>query len=178
MDPGLGCQNDHKPSVEWLDLAGSGNNYLFHIYLCARSANDHSISAHVVRVSYFCVHSCCCYVGKHKDFTACPYREEPRLNSSNELHQVFHYSPLISQLRASLQSSKAAQKMGYRTPIEREHDHHIIQDVFDGVHYRSLCKTKVTPDSSYRSFDNTMLALSLLTTTSRPAIASDAITRS
>jgi hypothetical protein len=111
-----------------------------------------------------CINSCCCYVGKHKDLTSCPYCKEPRLNSRNKPRRVYHYTPLTPQLRALFQNPTTVKKMRYRTTIESEYTPDVIQDVFDGTHYRSLRQTQVSPDSPYCFFDNPGdIALSLST---------------
>lgn len=54
--------------------------------------------------------------------------------------------------------------MRYRTTVESEHDPDVVQDIFDGAHYRLLRKTQVSPGNPYRFFDNPEdIALSLST---------------
>ncbi|KDN34874.1 hypothetical protein RSAG8_12061, partial [Rhizoctonia solani AG-8 WAC10335] len=111
-----------------------------------------------------CINSCCCFLGKYKDLTSCPYCKESRFNSSGKPRRVFRYSPLIPQLRALFQNVDMVKKLRYRVEIEDEHMPDVIQDVFDGAHYRSLRTKQVTPTSPYCFFDNPEdIALSLST---------------
>lgn len=111
-----------------------------------------------------CVNSCCCYVGKNKDLTTCPHCKEPRYNSRNKPQRVYHYTPLIPQLRGLFASRDMAEKLRYRSTLESKYDPNVIQDVFDGAHYRSLRTTQVTPDDPYCFFDYPEdIALSLST---------------
>jgi hypothetical protein len=124
----------------------------------------HILSGLETRAYDCCVNSCCCYIGKHKDLTLCPYCNEPQLNSRNKPRRVYHYTPLIPQLRALFQNPKTVKKLRYRTTIEGEYTPDVIQDLFDGTHYRSLRTKQVSPDSPYCFFDNPEdIALSLST---------------
>ncbi|CAE6475319.1 unnamed protein product [Rhizoctonia solani] len=111
-----------------------------------------------------CINSCCCFLGKHKDLTSCPYCKEPRFNSTGKPRRVFRYTPLIPQLRGLFQNVDMVKKLRYRVELEREYKPDIIQDVFDGAHYRSLRTKQVAPTSPYCFFDNPEdIALSLST---------------
>ncbi|KAG9086949.1 hypothetical protein FS749_003268, partial [Ceratobasidium sp. UAMH 11750] len=101
-----------------------------------------------------CINSCCCFLGKYKDLDMCPYCDEPRYNSRGTARRVFHYTPLIPQLRSLFQNRDMAAKLRYRVEVEQNYDPDVIEDVFDGEHYRSLRGTKLRPDSDYRIFDN------------------------
>ncbi|KAB5587991.1 hypothetical protein CTheo_8568 [Ceratobasidium theobromae] len=111
-----------------------------------------------------CIKSCICYLGKYKDRTSCQHCGEERFNRNGKPRQVFHYTPLIPQLRALFQNTTMVKKLHYRTTVESKHKPGVIQDVFDGEHYRKLRATQLSPDSSYHFFDNPEdIALSLST---------------
>jgi hypothetical protein len=102
-----------------------------------------------------CINSCCCYLGKYKDLVECPFCHEARYNSHGNARRHFRYTPLTPQLQGLFQNQLMAEKLRYRSKAEQEYDPDVVQDVFDGDHYRSLRQTQLhPPNGEYRIFDN------------------------
>ncbi|QRV77093.1 Transposase family Tnp2 protein [Ceratobasidium sp. AG-Ba] len=101
-----------------------------------------------------CVNSCCCFLGKHKDLDACPYCAEPRFSVAGRPRRSFHYTPLIPQLQALFRSRQVLAKLMYRSKVEGNSEPDMIEDVYDGEHYRKLRNTQLDPDTEYRILDN------------------------
>ncbi|QRV77877.1 Transposase family Tnp2 protein [Ceratobasidium sp. AG-Ba] len=111
-----------------------------------------------------CVNSCCCFLGKHKDLDACPYCAEARYSAAGRPRRSFHYTPLIPQLQALFRSRQLLAKLMYRSKVEANPEPDMVQDVYDGEHYRKLRNTQLDPDTEYRILDNPEdLALGLST---------------
>jgi hypothetical protein len=91
-----------------------------------------------------CINSCCCYTGPYAELTKCPYCGEDRLSVSGVTRNIFFYVPLIPRLVNLYQNPEIAETLRYRHNYKSESG--IIGDVFDGDHYRRLCKTEVTID--------------------------------
>ncbi|KAF9472874.1 hypothetical protein BDN70DRAFT_777195, partial [Pholiota conissans] len=89
-----------------------------------------------------CVGSCVCFVGPYADMTACPHCTQPRRNSKGRPRKSFVYSPLIPRLRAMFRNTTMANKLTYRSSYP--FNENIIQDIFDGEHYRNLTNEYVT----------------------------------
>ncbi|KAJ7733998.1 hypothetical protein DFH07DRAFT_754569, partial [Mycena maculata] len=88
-----------------------------------------------------CPNSCLCYVGPHKDLTACPHCKEARWRANGKPRKKFTYIPLIPCLVAFAGNHEMAEKQQYRT--KHVHVPGTMTDVFDGKHYRSLLKKHV-----------------------------------
>jgi hypothetical protein len=88
-----------------------------------------------------CVNSCLCFVGPHQDLTECLYCHEPCLRANGKPRKKFTYIPIIPRLVAFAGNREMAEKQQYHT--EHVHKPGITTDVFDGEHYRSLCKKHV-----------------------------------
>ncbi|QRW11694.1 Transposase family Tnp2 protein [Ceratobasidium sp. AG-Ba] len=101
-----------------------------------------------------CINSCVCYVGRFTAYQACPFCREQRLNANRKPRRVFHYTPLIPQLRALYQDAAMAEKLRYRNEADQGPEPGIIHDVFDGEDYRRLRATPVNPPGGYHFFDN------------------------
>ncbi|QRV99729.1 Transposase family Tnp2 protein [Ceratobasidium sp. AG-Ba] len=111
-----------------------------------------------------CVNSCCCFLGKHKDLDACPYCAEARYSAAGCPRRSFHYTPLIPQLQALFRSRQLLAKLMYRSKVEANPEPDMVQDVYDGEHYRKLRNTRLDPNAEYRILDNPEdLALGLST---------------
>ncbi|KAJ1306455.1 hypothetical protein OPQ81_007458 [Rhizoctonia solani] len=111
-----------------------------------------------------CVNSCCCFLGRYKDFTSCPFCKEARFKSHGVARRHFHYTPLIPQLCGLFQDASMTEKLGYRVLAEQKHQPGKIVDVFDSEHYRSLRATVLDPTTGYQFFDNPQdIALGLAT---------------
>ncbi|KAF8751525.1 Transposase family tnp2 [Rhizoctonia solani] len=111
-----------------------------------------------------CINSCVCYIGRFDDLQACPFCRERRLNANRKPRRVFHYTPLIPQLRALYQDAAMAAKLRYRDEADQGPEPGVIHDVFDGQDYRRLRATPVNPPGGYHFFDNPEdLALGLST---------------
>ncbi|KAL1750254.1 hypothetical protein FB107DRAFT_224204, partial [Schizophyllum commune] len=105
-----------------------------------------------------CLNSCCCYVGPHKDLTACPYCNEDRFQKNGKPRKRFTYIPVKPRLQAFAQNQRMATLMRYRGhehPGERRGGR--MTDIYDGQHYRSLCARRVKlrgHDQGYTYFDD------------------------
>ncbi|KAF8694702.1 Transposase family tnp2, partial [Rhizoctonia solani] len=78
--------------------------------------------------------------------------------------QVFHYTPLIPQLRALYQDAAMAAKLRYQDEADQGPEPGVIHNVFDGQDYWRLRATPVNPPGGYHFFDNPKdLALGLST---------------
>jgi hypothetical protein len=113
-----------------------------------------------------CVNSCCCFLGKYKDLTLCPFPQckEPHFKSNGAPHWLFHYLPLIPQLCGLFQDTEMSKKLGYQVLAEQKYEPGKILDVFNAEHYCSLRSTVLDPESGYHYFDNPQdIALSLAT---------------
>ncbi|KAJ7108095.1 hypothetical protein C8R44DRAFT_744057 [Mycena epipterygia] len=88
-----------------------------------------------------CVNSCLCFVGPHKDLTACSYCHEPRLHANGKPRKKFTYIPIILRLVAFAGNREMAEKCEYRS--KHVHMPGTTTDVFDGKHYRCLRKKNV-----------------------------------
>ncbi|KAJ3902913.1 hypothetical protein F5879DRAFT_804518, partial [Lentinula edodes] len=90
-------------------------------------------------VSYTCcVNSCICYTWIHEKSDHCPYCNEPRNDSRNRPRNTFQYIPLIPRLVNLFLDSTTIRKMYYRAEYNPEPTG--VADVFDGTHYRHLCR--------------------------------------
>ncbi|QRV93203.1 Transposase family tnp2 [Ceratobasidium sp. AG-Ba] len=99
-----------------------------------------------------CINSCCAYVGKYQNYQACKFCKEPRYHTSGKARKRYRYIPLIPQLQALYQNLSMIEKLQYRT--NHQHESGTVGDVFDSVHYRSLCRKQVHPDHPYKFFSN------------------------
>ncbi|KAF7372602.1 hypothetical protein MVEN_00123100 [Mycena venus] len=93
-----------------------------------------------------CPNSCIAYTEPHSDLTHCPFREckEPRFTESNQPRRLFCYLPIIPRLQGFFRNPRTIETLSYRHNYK--HKPGEISDVFDGEHYRTLCRTKVTVD--------------------------------
>jgi len=117
-------------------------------------------------VSYdCCIKSCCCYVGPHTQATHCPYCKEPRHNTQGRPRKQFTYVPLIPRLKGYYQNAQLVQQLRYRHGFVS--DPNIIQDVYDGKHYKRLRMEQVVIDGQERRYkfftDSHDIALGLST---------------
>ncbi|KAG8707528.1 hypothetical protein FRC08_000441 [Ceratobasidium sp. 394] len=101
-----------------------------------------------------CVNSCCCFLGKYEHLDICPFCDEPQYTAAGHTRRSFNYTPLIPQLRALYRSPEMVEKLRYWTRAEEERDPNLVQDVFDGEHYRELRGQRPDPNSDYQFFDN------------------------
>jgi hypothetical protein len=91
-----------------------------------------------------CIKSCVSYGGKYHHHKVCPVCGEARyVANSTRPRRVFCYIPLIPRLQKLFANPKVSKNLLYRHNYTRTGD---IADVFDGEHYRNLCRTKVTVD--------------------------------
>ncbi|KAJ7727430.1 hypothetical protein DFH07DRAFT_896229, partial [Mycena maculata] len=91
-----------------------------------------------------CPHSCLAYTGHYADLTHCCFCAEPRFTPTNKPRRLFCYLPVIPRLQAFFSNPKKIDSLLYRHNYKHRPDE--ISDVFDGLHYRNLCRTKVTVD--------------------------------
>jgi hypothetical protein len=96
-----------------------------------------------------CIKSCVSYGGKYRDHEVCPVCKEARyIAHSTRPRWVFCYIPLVPRLQKLFANPKVCKELLYRHNYKRTRD---IADVFDGKHYRNLCRTKVTVDGKQLS---------------------------
>ncbi|PPQ78936.1 hypothetical protein CVT24_012460 [Panaeolus cyanescens] len=108
-----------------------------------------------------CINSCICYVGPYADLLQCPHCKEDRFSARNTPRHYFDYIPLIPRLTAMVANQSSAKDMQYRAKFQSRKG--IIQDIFDGTHYKKLCQTRL-PDQDIKFFsDPRDIALGLST---------------
>ncbi|KAJ6451859.1 hypothetical protein C8R47DRAFT_998287 [Mycena vitilis] len=93
-----------------------------------------------------CPNSCVAYTGSYADLSHCPFKscQQPRFTASNKPRRLFCYLPVIPRLQGFFNNPKTIHSLSYRhNYVHRPGE---VSDVFDGAHYRTLCKTKVTVD--------------------------------
>ena len=91
-----------------------------------------------------CVNSCCCFTGPFATQTTCPYCGEPRFTPSDKPRKLFRYLPLTPRLLALYTNANIAKTLRYRHDYQSQPS--TSADVFDGSHYKRLCRTRVTID--------------------------------
>lgn len=100
-----------------------------------------------------CVNTCIAYTSQFETNSSCPLCGEQRFSANGEPRRVFCYLPLIPRLQKYFSNIKIANELGYRAEYTKSIQG--ISDVFDGEHYRNLCRKKVTIDGRempYRYF--------------------------
>ncbi|PPR05894.1 hypothetical protein CVT24_006642, partial [Panaeolus cyanescens] len=108
-----------------------------------------------------CVNSCVCFVGPYANLTKCPHCNEDRYTPRKTPRNHFDYLPLIPRLTAMMSNATQANLMSYRSKVERREG--IVQDVFDGTHYTTLCKTPIPDQDVFHFSDPRDIALGLST---------------
>jgi len=105
-----------------------------------------------------CVNSCIAYVNDYEDLGECPECSEPRWISGTH-HQrprrMFCYLPLIPRLQTFFTNPTSREEILYRHQYEPTKNG--VSDVFDGQHYKNLCKTWVSIDGkrlAHKFFSN------------------------
>ncbi|KAJ7450206.1 hypothetical protein FB451DRAFT_1527969, partial [Mycena latifolia] len=91
-----------------------------------------------------CVNSCLAYTRGHSKRTLCPICHEPRYTTTNKPRRLFCYIPIIPRLQAYFLNPKMSEQLLYRHSYK--HVPNTIADVFDGIHYRTLCRQNVVVD--------------------------------
>jgi len=91
-----------------------------------------------------CINSCIAYTGDYVNDLTCPYCKQPRHNAKNKPRRMFCYIPIIPRLQKLFSNIKSREELLYRH--EYHSDGSSISDVFDGEHYKNLCKTRVSVD--------------------------------
>ncbi|KAF7335395.1 hypothetical protein MVEN_02192100 [Mycena venus] len=91
-----------------------------------------------------CSNSCMAYTGVYSELTQCRHCGESRFASDGRPRRLFCYLPLIPRLQGYFMSPQKVQQLLYRHNYK--HKSGTIADVFDGEHYRNLCKKKVVVD--------------------------------
>jgi hypothetical protein len=93
-----------------------------------------------------CINSCCCFAGKYKDRTVCPYCDQDRYitdrHGRRKARKIFNYLPFIPRLVAMHANPIKAKEMQYRA-FEHKHIAGKISDVFDSHIYRRLLGKRV-----------------------------------
>ncbi|CAE6441230.1 unnamed protein product [Rhizoctonia solani] len=97
-----------------------------------------------------CRNSCICYAGYLKDLNECPYCHSLRLNPAGAPYAIFSFIPLIPQLLAMFRNPATYNKMLYRS--QHIKDGEAIKDIFDGLLYEFLCKSRVFVDGEQLPF--------------------------
>jgi hypothetical protein len=112
-----------------------------------------------------CVKSCCCFVGPHKDLSACPYCDEAQFHTNGKPRKRFTYIPLIPCLVAFAGNQSMATKMQHRD--KHKHVPGKTTDIYDSENFHSLAGKKVKLDGKtfeHKYFsDSRDVALGLLT---------------
>ncbi|QRW14127.1 Transposase family Tnp2 protein [Ceratobasidium sp. AG-Ba] len=101
-----------------------------------------------------CINSCLCYLGRFADLEACSFCGEQRYAANHKPRRVFHYTPLIPQLRALFQNTAMVTKLRYRSEADVDRELGVTHDVFDGQDYRRLRATPIDQPGGYCFFDN------------------------
>ncbi|KAI0650120.1 hypothetical protein C8Q79DRAFT_881628, partial [Trametes meyenii] len=92
-----------------------------------------------------CVDSCMAYTGPLSDLQQCPYCKTSRYDDYGKPRRQFSYLPLKPRLLAHRQHQETAEKMQYRGDYVPDAQGG-VSDVFDGTHYRDLCKKRIVVD--------------------------------
>ncbi|KIO17587.1 hypothetical protein M407DRAFT_84835 [Tulasnella calospora MUT 4182] len=88
-----------------------------------------------------CPNSCICYVGAYADRQACHHCNAPRFKADGSPAKLFHYLPIVPQIRALYAGRTSAARMRYRSI---HHDDTLgdedgtICDIYDSELYRNL----------------------------------------
>ncbi|KIO25445.1 hypothetical protein M407DRAFT_75728 [Tulasnella calospora MUT 4182] len=91
-----------------------------------------------------CPKSCICYVGAYADRQSCHHCNSPRFKPDGTPAKLFHYLPIIPQIRALYAGRSSAARMRYR---QMHHDDNIddedgvISDIYDSDLYKKLRDT-------------------------------------
>ncbi|KIY60624.1 hypothetical protein CYLTODRAFT_315278, partial [Cylindrobasidium torrendii FP15055 ss-10] len=88
-----------------------------------------------------CPNSCVCYVAWNADLSECPHCREPRFRADGTPRQKFMYLPIIPRLVQFAASKEMASSMRERANRSSSPDE--ISDIFDGTHYKNLCKENI-----------------------------------
>ena len=101
--------------------------------------------SHVTEVSYDCCpNTCCCFTGTYAALDSCPFCKHARYNSEGHSYKKYKYLPIEPRIRSLYLTDRYAEVLRYRS-VPRDN---AIEDVFDGIHYRTLCQTRVTIDGA------------------------------
>ncbi|KAJ6496381.1 hypothetical protein C8R45DRAFT_823187, partial [Mycena sanguinolenta] len=135
VDTDLGARAYDKLARAFPELAGLPSRQQLRTQIAFLSG--------VVPVQYdCCVNSCCCFVDSYADNDFCMFCQEPRRDSGGRARNTFHYLPLIPRLVNLFHDDAMAGKLDYRSKYESVDGQ--PNDIFDGAHYRRLCRTNVT----------------------------------
>lgn len=91
-----------------------------------------------------CINTCLAYAGPYSNLTSCPTCKEPRFTPKNKPRRLFCYIPIIPRLQGYFLNPKMSERLLYRHNYK--HIDETIADVFDSIHYRTLCKQYVEVD--------------------------------
>ncbi|KAJ7466343.1 hypothetical protein FB451DRAFT_1093297, partial [Mycena latifolia] len=93
-----------------------------------------------------CINSCMAYTGNYSDSTSCKFCPETRYAADGRPRRLFCYLAIIPRLQGYFMNPKKVEQLLYRHNYK--HIPGTISDVFDGEHYRNLCKKKVVVDGN------------------------------
>lgn len=96
-----------------------------------------------------CINSCMCYTGKFHHDKSCRFCGAPR-DLGGKAQRQFSYIPIIPRLQGYFQSLSKIKALDYRNRYT--HNPTTINDVFDGMHYQNLLKTKVRIDGHEQDY--------------------------
>ncbi|KIO24452.1 hypothetical protein M407DRAFT_47490, partial [Tulasnella calospora MUT 4182] len=88
-----------------------------------------------------CPNSCICYVGAYSNRQACHHCRKPRFKADGSPAKIFHYIPIVPQIKALYAGRQSAAQMRYRS---EHHDDNfgdedgMISDVYDSELYKTL----------------------------------------
>jgi hypothetical protein len=104
--------------------------------------------AHLTRIEllwfHCCPNSCIAYTSHHSDLSHCLYPDcrEARYTAAGTPRRLFCYLPIIPFLQGLFSNPKTVEELLYRHCYQSRPNE--VSDVFDGIHYQTLRKTKVT----------------------------------
>ncbi|KAF8691635.1 Transposase family tnp2, partial [Rhizoctonia solani] len=94
----------------------------------------------------------------------CPICHKRRFSPGGRPRWIFHYTPLIPQLRALFHNPEMTKKLPYCLMAKELHTPGTIEDVFNSKNYCCLRTTLLNKTQGYHYFDNpTDIALGILT---------------
>lgn len=104
----------------------------------------------IAPITYHCCrNSCICYVGAYANAQSCHHCSAPRFKPDGTPAKLFHYLPILPQIKALYAGGISAAQMRYRSEhhddyLEDEEGQEYISDIYDSALYRKLRDSFVT----------------------------------
>jgi hypothetical protein len=104
-----------------------------------------------------CVNSCMAFTAPFNVLDYCLHCGEDRYHSCNNPdarrspRKYYQYIPLIPRLINMYRHPQTVELLSYRST--REATNHLIRDIFDGKHYRNLCRSHVVVNGETRPYN-------------------------